>query len=75
LTFGLAYTSEEGTGDRGLIQLVVYYLISLGSQLHSDMFNGIVWLIIMVKVYHYRCSPIFPFYGIDESRLQLNHFY
>jgi hypothetical protein len=36
VTFGLDYTVEEWTGDGGLVQLIVDYLIILGSLLHSD---------------------------------------
>jgi hypothetical protein len=57
--------SEEGTRDGGLIQVIVYYLLSLGSLLHFDMFGGVVWLIIMAKVCHYGSSQLFSFYSVD----------
>jgi hypothetical protein len=41
---------EKRTSDRGLIQLIVIYLISFGPLLHSDELGGVVWLIIMTKV-------------------------
>jgi hypothetical protein len=64
LTFYFANTIEEGTGNRGLIQLVVDYLIIFLSLLHSSLLIFTVWLIIMAKVCHYRSSQIFFFHDI-----------
>jgi hypothetical protein len=67
LAFGLADAAKEGTWDEGLVQIVVKYLIHLGSLLHSDVLYGIVWLAIMAEVCHYGCMTVFPLYYVDET--------
>jgi hypothetical protein len=70
LTFGLA----ERTQDRGFVQVVVDYLVSHGSLLHSDFLTDAIRLIVMVKVRHYGCSSVFSFYDIDQPRLWHDYF-
>jgi hypothetical protein len=47
------------------VQFIVDYLICFSSLLLSNEFIVAIWLIIMAKVYHYRCSSLFPLYDID----------
>jgi hypothetical protein len=61
MTFGLAYASQKRPRDRGLIQIIIDYLVSFDSLLHSDILNVVVRLIVMAKV----CSPVFSFYDIN----------
>jgi hypothetical protein len=49
LALGLALIADKRTYDRGLVQLVVNYLIRFCPLLHSDELSGVVWLIIMEK--------------------------
>jgi hypothetical protein len=65
LTFSLAYTSKKGSRDGGLVQIIVNYLVSFGSLLHSDMLDGAVWHVEVAKVCHYGCSPVISFYDIN----------
>jgi hypothetical protein len=71
----LALLKQQRRGPEiGLVQLVVDYLISLGSLLYFDNLDVVVRLIIMMKLCHYGCSQVLNFYGIDESGLWLNYF-
>jgi hypothetical protein len=42
--------------------------------LHSCMFDGTAWLIIVPKVCHYRCTPIFTLYQVNRLGLRLDCF-
>jgi hypothetical protein len=74
LTFRIAKTLQKRPQDGGFVEVVVDYLVSPGSMLHSNFLIDAIRLVIMVKVRHYGCSPVFPFYDIDQVGLCHNYF-
>jgi hypothetical protein len=65
---------RRGLETEPFVQVVVNYLVSSGSLLHSDLLVGAIWLVIMAMICYYWSSPVFPFDDIDEFGLWQNCF-